>query len=177
MDKQKAVETKRRFYIKQRELGLCLECTNKVKPNCTRCEACLTRRQQRTAERKEVATQNGMCSHCIIRDRIPGNSLCEQCYYQTVSYRHLNTTKCWRQLRDKFMAQDEKCALSGCCLTLGVNAELDHINPSSRGGESELDNVQWVLCVVNRMKYHMTETEFFTLVERLYLTMKGTGKD
>ena len=75
------------------------------------------------------------------------------------------------------MAQDEKCALSGCCLTLGVNAELDHINPSSRGGESELDNVQWVLCVVNRMKYHMTETEFFTLVERLYLTMKGTGKD
>ncbi len=175
VNKQKALENKRRFYVKQRELGLCLECTNKVKPNCSRCEACLTRRQARGVERKEWAIQNGMCSHCISIPTLLGHKMCEQCYYRDISHKHFKTGKYWAQLKSKFATQSGKCALSGCDLIIGVNAELDHINPSSRGGESELDNVQWVLCVVNRMKDHMTETEFFGLVEKLYHTMKGQG--
>ena len=63
-------------------------------------------------------------------------------------------------------------------MTLGKNAELDHITPSSREGSDDPANTQWVLCVVNRMKDHMLESEFFGIVESLYLTMKGTqGKD
>jgi len=56
---------------------------------------------------------------------------------------------------------------------MGVDAELDHIIPSSRGGSDEPSNTQWVLCVVNRMKDHMLQPEFFGLVEKLYFTMKG----
>ncbi len=100
------------------------------------------------------------------------NQLCADCYFRKVSYAHFGTKNHWRQLKDLFESQNGRCALSGVSLTLGVDVELDHIKPSSREGTDSLDNVQWVLCVVNRMKDHMLESEFFGLVEKLYHTMK-----
>jgi hypothetical protein len=173
MDKQKAIEAKRRFHAKQRELGLCLECTNQVKLNCSRCETCLIRRQRNSVERKALALECNLCTHCVIRSALGGNRLCEQCYYQSVSHKHFKTGKFWKELKTLFEKQDGKCALSGFQLSIGVDADLDHILPSFRGGSSGLDNVQWVLRVVNQMKTHSTEKEFFSLVESLYFTMKG----
>jgi 5-methylcytosine-specific restriction endonuclease McrA len=80
--------------------------------------------------------------------------------------------KAWEQLKDKFDQQKGRCALSGFPMTLGVNAELDHIIPVAKGGSRDISNTQWVLRVVNRMKRDLPESEFFTLIEALYKHMR-----
>jgi hypothetical protein len=73
-----------------------------------------------------------------------------------------------------FVSQNATCALTGFPLTLGLNAEVDHIQPLNKGGERDISNTQWVLGVVNRMKEDMDEKKFFALVKALYLHMSPT---
>lgn len=172
-DKAKAREYKQKFIAKQREQGLCLECMNKVKEGCTRCQSCLDRRQRKNAEHKKQAAENGMCAACIYQPQIEGHRLCVKCYCRGVSYDRFNTSTHWQALLEKFAAQDGKCAISGVQMTLGKDCELDHIVPESRGGAKGIENTQWVLMVCNRMKDNLLEDEFFGLIEQIYHTMKG----
>ena len=76
----------------------------------------------------------------------------------------------------KFEEQGGKCAISGIQMTMGKDAELDHIIPAFRGGQNALENIQWVLKVCNRMKDSMLEEEFFELIEKIYNSMKERNK-
>jgi 5-methylcytosine-specific restriction endonuclease McrA len=176
IDKAKQVEIKRRFYIKQRALGLCLECINPVTEGHSRCSKCLARRLEKARHNKEEARQKGICVACLTQTALANNRICEICYFKNTARTHLGTGKLWKQLKDKFEEQKGKCALSGFPMTLGVNAELDHIMPMAKGGKRNLENTQWVLRVVNRMKRDLPESEFFTLVEALYNHMKQRKK-
>jgi hypothetical protein len=116
--------------------------------------------------------QRGICVDCFSQAALLNNRVCETCYFRNIARRHLGTGKVWKQLKDKFEEQKGRCALSGFPITLGVNAELDHIMPVAKGGERDIENTQWVLRVVNRMKRDLPEDEFFTLIEGLYKHMK-----
>jgi hypothetical protein len=72
--------------------------------------------------------------------------LCETCWYRRAARNNLGTSVHWRLLRDKFAAQDGCCLCSGDALTLGLNAALDHILPTSRfpGRRFDPSNVEWV---------------------------------
>jgi CRISPR/Cas system Type II protein with McrA/HNH and RuvC-like nuclease domain len=72
-------------------------------------------------------------------------------------------------LRDKFVAQDGHCPYSGEALTLGLNAELDHILPAARFPEHRFDpsNVQWVADWVNMMKQDATPEEFLNRMRHI----------
>lgn len=85
-----------------------------------------------------------------------------------LSVGHFKTAKCWPELKAKWEGQNGKCALSGFPLTLGVDAELDHIIPKAKKGCKEISNVQWVLHVVNRMKRDMYEADFLEIVSAIY---------
>jgi len=165
-------EIRNRFIALHKEQGLCTECSNPVEAGNLRCTACLTRRAKKQKERKSLALSEGKCRICLKVPALPTSRYCVDCYLRRVSFAHFKTETHWKRLKAQYEAQQGKCALSGVELTLGDNAELDHIKPSSRGGSDELDNVQWVLCVVNRMKDHLLESEFFGLIEKLYHTMK-----
>ena len=95
------------------------------------------------------------------------------CYCRRVSYAHFATTTKWGELLAMWEAQGGKCALSGMTMTLGNDAELDHIIPLIRGGDNTLENTQWVLKSVNRMKGGLLESEMLALVESLYHHLKG----
>ena len=171
-DKQKSLEAKRRFIAKQRQLGLCLECTNRVKSNCTRCERCLARRQQKSAQNKQEAVTGEMCAICLHEPKIQNHRLCKKCYCKSVSTGRFKTTKHWQTLLEKFEAQSGRCAISGVQMTLGRDCELDHIVPESRGGVNTVENTQWTLMVCNRMKDNLLGDEFFGLIEQIYHAMK-----
>src|SRR5208283_3738293 len=68
-----------------------------------------------------------------------------------------------KSLIEKLETQNYKCALSDIQLVPGVNASIDHICPVSKGGTSELDNLQWVLLPLNRGKGNLTADEFVEL--------------
>jgi CRISPR/Cas system Type II protein with McrA/HNH and RuvC-like nuclease domain len=75
----------------------------------------------------------------------------------------------WRLLRDTFAAQDGRCPYSGDGLTLGLNAALDHILPTSRfpGRRFDPSNVEWVADWVNLMKQDATPDEFLDRIRRI----------
>jgi len=173
VDKAKAREYKQKFIAKQREQSLCLECMNTVKPGCSRCQSCLDRRKVKNAEHRLTASERGMCGNCIYLPRLEGHRLCQKCYLRDVSMHRFKTSTLWRSLLERWELQGGRCAISGVPMTLGKDAELDHIVPTSRGGENILENTQWVLMVCNRMKDNLLEDEFLGLIERIYHTMKG----
>jgi 5-methylcytosine-specific restriction endonuclease McrA len=172
IDKARQVELKRRFYIKQRALGLCLECINPVTEGHSRCGKCLARRLEQNRRKKEDAIEKGICAACLTQQALPNSRICEVCYFKNTARTHLGTGRVWKLLKDKFVEQKGRCALTGFPMTLGVNAELDHIMPVAKGGERNLKNTQWVLRVVNRMKRDLPESEFFIFIEALYKHMK-----
>lgn len=59
-------------------------------------------------------------------------------------------------------AQEYKCALTGLDMT-PETAQLDHKTPKAKGGDDSIDNLQWILDVVNKAKGTMTNKEFFDL--------------
>lgn len=64
-----------------------------------------------------------------------------------------------RQLLEKLNQQGNACAISGLPISES-DADIDHIIPVSRGGSSEIENLQWVSRKINRMKGSMTSEEF-----------------
>jgi len=58
--------------------------------------------------------------------------------------------------------QRGRCALSGRRLTRET-AELDHIIPRKRGGDSRFSNIRWVRKEANRAKRDLTDVEFIRL--------------
>lgn len=169
---QKNYARVKKYQDEHRLQGLCVQCPAIAVTGKTRCLRCLERRASIRKSRRETAKAEGFCYQCHTSLTLPDNLLCEDCYFERISYDRLGSLKHWQIIKQRFYEQEGRCALSGIGLTLGKDAELDHIMPSSRNGSNKPCNVQWVLCVVNRMKDHMLETEFFGLVESLYHTMK-----
>ena len=57
---------------------------------------------------------------------------------------------------------------AGCvyCGSMGA-LELDHIFPRAKGGTNALSNLQWLCRMCNRMKFDVTEPEFFEHIKKL----------
>jgi hypothetical protein len=60
---------------------------------------------------------------------------------------------------DKFKAQGFRCHFTGETLER-ENASLDHLQPISKGGQHNSENIQLVHIAINRMKGRMTAEEF-----------------
>lgn len=162
------LNARQKFQAEHRAKGLCLDCHNVPSEGRTRCDACMENRKLSERKRRVKAKEKGMCTHCCTRPHLQGNSFCQQCYLQAVSVKHFKTARCWVELETKWDGQGGKCALSGLSLTLGTNAELDHIIPLAKKGCEDVSNVQWVFRAVNRMKRDMVEAEFLSLVKQIY---------
>lgn len=169
---EKQRDNKRRFHAKQRELGLCLECINPVAKGKIRCEKHLAHRRKTEAEQRIQAAKIGFCHYCRKSPQLEKNRQCESCYFKSVSHRHLGSAKYWQLLKTMFESQKAKCALSGLSLTLGVNADLDHIVPRIKGGTDDIENLQWVLAHVNNFKSGMLEPDFFQFIKSIHDTMQ-----
>ena len=75
-----------------------------------------------------------------------------------------------KELIEKLKQQGNRCALSGEAID-STNADVDHIVPVSRGGSSEIDNLQFLSRRINRMKGTMTNEEF---IESCLMVVKYT---
>ncbi len=68
------------------------------------------------------------------------------------------------ELKTIFNNQKGVCPYSGIKLSIGLNAELDHIKAKSNGGNNIIENCQWVYAPVNKMKWNLSEDDFKDLI-------------
>lgn len=150
------------WLIKRSAVGLCRKCDNKRESDKTLCKECARMKQEANRDKRKKASVTGRCHGCH-RPALPTLSSCETCWFANVSSRLADTRAFGPALKQLIEEQDWKCILSGAQLVPGVNASLDHRLPISRGGSSEIGNVQWVTKTINRMKTDLTNDEFIEL--------------
>lgn len=71
-----------------------------------------------------------------------------------------------KRLYELLEAQEYRCALSGVSLSPST-ASLDHKTPVSDGGTSDMDNLWFVHCDVNKAKGTMSISEFVAMCRRV----------
>jgi CRISPR/Cas system Type II protein with McrA/HNH and RuvC-like nuclease domain len=74
----------------------------------------------------------------------------------------------WEDVIEKF-SEDTVCYLSGEKINLleTGNYQLDHINPSSRGGDNSLENMGILHEIVNKMKHNLTPEELIDWCKKI----------
>lgn len=161
---------------KRRSLGLCPECGQMAVPGRIRCESCIAKSARITRQRRSKFLTTRMCWSCGIMPSLPqlhggtAGRTCETCYLKYKATIHLRSAKKWTVLRDILNRQDGRCAYSGEPIIIGVNDSIDHIFPISRFPHVRFEetNIQWVTRDVNKIKYDMTENEFFETIKSIH---------
>ena len=161
---------KREFVKRQKEKGLCIECSTPVNGSI-RCDKCNSRRAESRKKKYQEWKEQGLCCQCG-KEALNNKNYCEKHYLMATSLTNLSTQKYWKELKELIVKQDYKCALTGDKISFDINIDLDHIIPIYRGGKKELSNVQWVTKQANWFKRALTEEELLALCKKIVLTLK-----
>jgi len=65
----------------------------------------------------------------------------------------------------KKLLQTPVCPFTGEVMVPGINCNIDHIKPLSRGGKHNIANLQWTSRKYNMAKNNMTNTEFLQFIK------------
>lgn len=170
--KKKSVHTRNRNE-RLKSQGLCMSCeVQKAVQDKTKCENCLKKHRERMSETRKSNQSKNLCISCGSKKHDSRSKRCEICYLKHISSNNFGSTFMWTNLQDIIRNQDNKCAYTGRNITLGVNTELDHILPRSKGGTDDPKNLQWVYTPVNYLKSSFKEDEFLSLIEEIYIHTK-----
>lgn len=169
-----ACYTKRSARIQKEEdrryvRGFCIHCGKAAfVPGKKGCAPCAKKLANRAVKRRMRNVAAGLCAYCA-KGRPQEESLtCEWCYIKRIARSILGSAAHAQALKELLDSQGGICPYSGQKISPGVNAELDHIIPESRGGQTDLGNLQWVLARVNQMKYSYPEDEFLAIIKSIY---------
>ena len=111
----------------------------------------------------------GTCIRC--GEMLRENKTCKRC---VAKYGKAYIKRTGRRPRFKvgvcttLFERDKACCLCGEDFIDGV-FEIDHMLPKSRGGSSELDNLQLLCPTCNKSKYNMTVNEYLEHCKNIYL--------
>jgi len=148
----------------------CDRCPNEAAPERSMCILCLARTNERVKERyrlnREARAANPdaehPCARCFKQMAVQGRIECLDCWWKATANRYFQSVKFAPGLREIWESQDCRCALTGVSIE-PPNMELDHIVALAIGGSNTLDNMQWVLPVINSMKHTLMTDEFVSL--------------
>lgn len=121
---------------------------------------------QRYLARKKYCLENGICHNknmTCTEKALSTHKMCEMHVFEEFAHRHLKNDSRWKELRDLFYSQNQECYLTKKKLVLGVNASLDHIIPTSKGGTNETTNLAWMDENTNYAKNNLTNEQFIEL--------------
>jgi len=97
------------------------------------------------------AIETGMCREHRQRKAVIGQA-CLDCWYCQIASTRLGTRRRGPEIKRLLEEQNFTCIYTDECLIPGVNASLDHIIPTSKGGNDNESNIQWVSQKINNMK-------------------------
>lgn len=152
--------------------GACKTCrANLPNPEALgrRCASCLEK--TRVDYRARVA--RGQCVVC--RHAATAGGFCFDHWLKNIGNTYGMTFKNGQltMLKQLWLGQNAKCALTGMQLIPGFNASLDHILPVSKGGNSERSNLRWILLELNKFRSTTSDAE---LIELCYAVIRHHEK-
>lgn len=164
--RNKIVESEIRH--RRKSEGLCIKCgTHKTENGHVKCEKCLSAQAKWWHAKNKKNLERNCCIDCGDRP-LNNHRFCEKCYLKKVATKRLGDSKRWSELKVLYESQGAICPYSGDCLFLGVNADLDHVVPVAKGGSNCVSNLQWVMSMINTMKWTNSEQEFLRLIKNIY---------
>lgn len=164
---KKASESEFKLRELRKTVGVCIKCSKATVPPHVKCNDCLSKQSTQWREKVEEFAKNGLCVGC---GKLPleNNKLCEICYLKKVATKRIGSSNRWKEIKEIYGCQNGVCPYTGIFMTLGKNADLDHIIPVNKGGSNERDNLQWVYHPINIMKWDNLEKDFLNLVQLVY---------
>lgn len=170
-----ALQQKKRMAARKAK-GCCTVCGGDAKTGKTKCQICIDNNRQSQLRRKFEFQALGLCWGCGKTAPIEGNNWCRVCILKSASKGNLKSISRWQDLADLYDAQGGVCPYLGMPITIGIDAQLDHIVARSKGGANELSNLQWVSTWANRMKHDDSHEEFIAKLEKALPTMYYTTR-
>lgn len=161
--------------------GCCIECDQAAIKNnlCQYHSECRLEQIAQAKIRRDKRREAGLCEECGdegLQTSSRKTILCKICYLKALSRKHFSTSSRWKDLENLFQSKPI-CPYTGISLELGVNASLDHITPTSRGGSNLLENMQFVYTFgsldVNLMKGANTDAEYREAIRVQYNHLFG----
>ena len=141
------------------------QCKREAKTGKKLCENCSDSLKQSKRRQNETLKAAGLCVDC--RQQSNGNLRCSECSLRNSLRRLFGSIVKFDELKSKLSQQNARCAYTGLSLVIGENASVDHIQPKSKGGTDELQNLHWVHSGVNRLKGSMSHEEFILFLREL----------
>lgn len=167
-NRHKAGAKKRRDLNRANGICIMTGCQHKALHGFTCCKPCKLENIKTCTIRRKLRQSLNIC--LCGKERLTTLKTCKDCWLRGVANTHLgsanyNTTK---QLKDLWNNQNGLCALTHEILVEGVNASIDHIEPSSKGGaQYSIKNLQWVTKAANAVKAHLTSAELFKICKAI----------
>lgn len=165
-------------YKERIALGLCGICGKHNDTDKNNCNACRKKAAEYNKERQERLHSDGLCIRCGKKKPNVGKSClaCQQAKkgrkfernptkeaLKKTSTRWLGTQSKWHELKELFDQQNGKCCYSGLPIVIRETAQIDHKIPRSDQGANDISNLQWVHCLINKMKSNIPEDVFVYL--------------
>lgn len=145
----------------------CTKCGSDRDSELSKCASCRQLASESYLRSKKRNDDLGICVDCGKQSAIQGNRRCIACYVKRVAGKRTGDISRQQELQKLFEQQQGVCPYTGLILSLGVNADLDHKVPVSKGGTNAIENLQWVHKMANTMKWHYGEEEFLNMVETI----------
>ena len=157
--------------------GLCYICGDNPcragKNTCTKCAVMgRTKYDKRVVDKKAL----GLCTDCGREVPLPGCKMCRLCWLMGVA---VSATHKYEDTADQFLSAlaentpvgDLVCAYSGELLTLGGNASVDHIFPSSRYPHlvADVRNLVWCDYSLNMGKADLDPRDPRSFSSKIYM--------
>jgi len=158
----------------KKPLHLCFDCRVPLEQHHgRRCTSCADKSNQNMKQRVIRYKEESRCVMCGSGEPVTtGKHLrCKTCYFRQTAKQNLGSASRWQELENLWDRQQGICPYTGRQLQIGVDASLDHINPTSRFPEcaTEIRNVEWVYYRVNEMKKDWTKEEFIQFMRDILM--------
>lgn len=155
-------------YEESKKTGTCSLCHKHPAIRSHFCEKCKQKSTESTKRIRQERIDAGMCVYCGGHQCTNSTRYCYDCLFKQTSMSTFGTTAEAENLKKLYETSERKCAYTGFSIEIGVNANVDHIIPLSKGGANDMSNIQWVHEVANQMKWSYSEDQFLEFVAAIY---------